>query len=189
MDQSESAAFTDLPSGEVQLRGSLERVRVAFSGPNYPQTISTTLEVMPRLLEQLNLLYGIIQADLSQLENNKENVLKRTALEELRANTNRSLQAGTNVLAMVSLADEIRKTRESESRLQTFPELLEERNMAEPWEVNLIAELEATTDALHKINQALSLGQTHLRKPDPGGGAAASSQPQFDSRQYWSPRF
>jgi hypothetical protein len=181
MDPSESAAFTDLPSGEVQLRDSLVSVRTAFSGPNYPLTISTTLEVMPRLLEQLNLLYGIIQADLSRLENNKENLLKRIALEELRTNTNRALQAGTNVLAMVSLADETRKAHESETRLQTFPELLEERNIAEPWEVKLIAELEATTDALHKTNQALSLGQADLRKPDPGGGAPADSQPKFDS--------
>jgi hypothetical protein len=175
MDLGEPA---DLPSCEARLRGALERIRAAFND-EYPETITRTLQVMPDLLEQLNLLNQIIEAHLAQLVDEPESMPKQTALEELQEITDRVLQARTNVLAAASLANEAREARDHTTRLQTHSELQEERTVAGPWEAALIKELRAAIGALHQTNKNLSLGQVNLPKPDQGGGAMARNKPEF----------
>jgi hypothetical protein len=174
MDQDEPA---DLPSCEVRLRGALERIRAAFND-EYPGSIDRTLQVMPDLLEELNLLDQIIEAHLAQLADGPGDVPKKIALEELQEITDRVLQARTNVHAAANLANEARGARDA-IRLQTPSELQEERTVAGPWESTLIKELRAAIGALHKTNRKLSLGQVNLPKPDQGGGAMARNKPDL----------
>jgi hypothetical protein len=180
MDPREPA---DLHSCEVQLRGILERVRAAFYDESYPTTITQTLMVMPDLLKQLKLLHTIVQAHLGQLADNRDRAAARDVLVELRKRADRVLEARTYVDALANLAKEARKARDPAGRIQTPSELREERNVAGPAEHQLIEELQGAIDDLHKVNQELRLDRVDLPRPDPGGGALARNQPDFDSRR------
>jgi hypothetical protein len=189
MDPGESTSITDLVSAEVQLRIDLGRVQDAFFRTPYPTRISQTLGVMPDVVGHLLSLHGVIQSHLGQLANDGRSAPKRTIFVDLREKTDQACRSAADVRDAASLAAGADKVRATESRIQTLPELREERNAAEPWEAALIAELEAIIDALQRINKEFPLGQADLPGPESGGGATASSQPSFDSRRYDSPQF
>jgi hypothetical protein len=139
--------------------------------------------VMPDLLEQLKLLHTVVQAHLGQLADNQVNAPARFALVELQKRTDRVLAARTYVDGLAHLAKETARARDPAGKIQTPSELKEERDVAAPAEHQLIGELQGAIDDLHKINETLSLGQADLPRPDPGGGALARNQPDFDSRR------
>lgn len=189
MDPGESIPITDLVSAEAQLRVDLGRVQDAFFRAPYPTRMSQTLVVMPYILEHLLSLLRVIQSRLGQLADVGRSAPKRAIFEDLREKTNQACRAADDVRGAASLAEVADKARAEEQRLQTFPELREERSVAEPWEAALMAGLENIIDALQRINKESSLEQVNVRGPEPGGGTTASNQPSFDSRQYDSPRF
>ena len=164
----------------------LERVWGALREETHPMTITRTLEVMPDLLEQLNLLRKIVQAHLDQLLDDPKSASVRVSLAEFQKSVRYVLRVRTDVHAAANLADNARNMRSS-IRLQTPSELEEERNKAGPWEEELLEQLQATIDDLHKINRQLPLDPVDLPRPDQGGGALAGNQPDFDSRRHGAP--